>query len=469
MAYQVESVSITPAELEADSRWIRRVKAHRAVAAHQAIASTPPNSPPSTTTTPPPAATPSTTTLRRHAPLPRFPADDFKIVFSPGGKLDLRTTTNEALLQIFCTLATIDYATARSAVTPSEPRARLYIRVSELGLGPTAYPLRAYMAAPDNALRGIIYNAVDSQTQDEIVQDLQIMNAIADAHQMGRSQSILITFVGTTTLPSANVFNCGIYHCHPLRPKAEACTNCWAPGHRADVCTKLKSALCHRYGQAHKAVEPPTCVPCCILCKGAHVTGSRPCKLRFDRNAQSSPPATSKPQPPPPAPPTGPILKTSKTSRPSRPRRRSASRGTRSASRHRSVSFPPLPRSEASNAPPPPHHITNPAASQTPARPAPAELPMNTAPSATSSRASSPTRCPPHKRRSPSSDDVEPERDIVRQTACFLEAFEQRVMARFAQLEERITSIDNRVATIESHLTALDTRVAVPRGSPESD
>ncbi|KAH7979399.1 hypothetical protein HPB49_009343 [Dermacentor silvarum] len=86
---------------------------------------------------------------------------------------------------------------------------------------------------------------------------------------------------------------------------------------------------------------------------------------------------------------------------------------------------------------------------------------MNTAPSAASSRASSPTRHPPHKRRSPSSDDVAPERDIVRKTACVLEAFEQRVMLRFVRLEERIASVDNRVATIESHLTALDTRVAV--------
>ncbi|KAH7979323.1 hypothetical protein HPB49_009045 [Dermacentor silvarum] len=115
MAYQVEGVSITPAELEADSRWIRGVKAHRAAAAHQAVASTPPASPPSKTPTPPPAATPSSTTLRRHAPLPRLPAEDFKIVFRPGGGLDLRTTTNGALLQILCTLATIDYATARTA------------------------------------------------------------------------------------------------------------------------------------------------------------------------------------------------------------------------------------------------------------------------------------------------------------------------------------------------------------------
>ncbi|KAH7949286.1 hypothetical protein HPB49_007281 [Dermacentor silvarum] len=232
--------------------------------AHQAIALTPPASPPSKTPTPPPAATHSTTSLRRHAPLLRLPAGDFKIVFRPGGGLDLRTTTNGALLQILCTLAPIDYATALTTdcvrinpynnsltvSTPSEPRARLYLRVSELRLGPTSYPLRAYMAAPDNALRGIIYNAVDSQTQDEIVQDLQSMNvntpyAIADARQMGGSKSILVTFVGTTTLPSAIVFKCGIYRCHPFRPKAEACTNCWAPGHRADVRTKHKSALCH--------------------------------------------------------------------------------------------------------------------------------------------------------------------------------------------------------------------------------
>ncbi|KAH7978707.1 hypothetical protein HPB49_006404 [Dermacentor silvarum] len=271
------------------------------------------------------------------------------------------------------------------------------------------------MAAPDNALRSIIYNAVDSQTQDEIAQDLQFMNvntpyAIADARQIGRSQSILITFIGTTTLPRAI--------------------------------------------------------------------------LRFDPNSMSSPPATSKPQPPPPAPPTGPIHKTSRPSH-----RCSASRDARSDSRHRSVSFPPLPRSEAWKSQP---HTSDPQTaalkatiaaqqlqiqelsrqlqaalarlyppSQTPPQPAPAEEPMNTAPSAASSRASSPTRHPPHKRRSPSSDDVAPERDIVCKTACFLEAFEQRVMVRFVRLEERSASVDNLVATIKSHLTALDTRVAV--------
>ncbi|KAH7936362.1 hypothetical protein HPB52_021568 [Rhipicephalus sanguineus] len=104
MAYQVEGEFITPAEFEDDSRWIRAVKAHRAAAAHQPITSTPPASTLSNTPVLPPNITPTTTTLRRHAPLPRLPAEDFKIVFRPGGGLDLRTTTNGALLQTLCTL-----------------------------------------------------------------------------------------------------------------------------------------------------------------------------------------------------------------------------------------------------------------------------------------------------------------------------------------------------------------------------
>ncbi|XP_065311605.1 mucin-7-like [Dermacentor albipictus] len=101
--------------------------------------------------------------------------------------------------------------------------------------------------------------------------------------------------------------------------------------------------------------------------------------------------------------------------------------------------------------------------SRAPAPPQPPSLavePMSTASSAASSRAFSPNRCPQLKRRSPSSDPVAPEHDVIRQTTSFLEAFEKRFMARFAQLEERVASIDTRKAAIESHLTTLDTRFA---------
>ncbi|KAH8031739.1 hypothetical protein HPB51_020734 [Rhipicephalus microplus] len=176
MEYQVDVESITPAELEADSRWIRAVKAHSATAAHQPIDAT----------------------------------------FLDPDAEDFSTAEHHPYL------ANINYAAARTTdrvrinpcnnslavSTPYEPRARLYLHASELRLGTISYPLRAYMAATDNALRDIIYNAIDSHTQDEIIQNLQSMNlntpyAFADARRMGRSKSILITIVGTTILLSS--------------------------------------------------------------------------------------------------------------------------------------------------------------------------------------------------------------------------------------------------------------------------
>ncbi|KAH8037884.1 hypothetical protein HPB51_018372 [Rhipicephalus microplus] len=149
------------------------------------------------------------------------------------------------------------------------------------------------------------------------------------------------------------VFNCGVYRCHPSRPKAEACINCWIPGHHADVCIKPKCALCYCCCQTHERVEPPTCVPCCILCKEGHVTGSRPCKLRFNRSGPS-PSSSCKLQPPAPVPRTGPILKSSRLSR---PHHRSTYRSAWSSSHHRSIYFPPQP---SPRPPPPPPALTPP-------------------------------------------------------------------------------------------------------------
>nr|XP_050027968.1 uncharacterized protein LOC126523381 [Dermacentor andersoni] len=193
----------------------------------------------------------------------------------------------------------------------------------------------------------------------------------------------------------------------------------------------VRAVKAHRAAAAHQPIiSPPPAWP----------TPKTPCTNSLRRHAPSSPPATSKHQPPPPAPPTVPILK---TSRPSRPRPHSVSRGAESASRHRSVSLPPLPRSEASTAPatttispvswkPQPHtsdrrtaalettiaaqqlriqelsrqlqaalvRLSSPApppTSPAPAPPQPPALavePMNTASSAASSRTSSPNRSP---------------------------------------------------------------------------
>ncbi|KAH7965811.1 hypothetical protein HPB49_011250 [Dermacentor silvarum] len=214
--------------------------------------------------------------------------------------------------------------------------------------------MKAYVAAPDNAIKGILYNAVYNQSQEEIFEDLVALNpsrtfTIADARQLGRTKSILVTFINTTEVPRQLNFYGAVYSCHPFKAKVEACFNCRKPGHRADVCPKERTGLCPRCGIAHPVKPTPDCTPKCILCGGAHFTGTRRCKVRFDRSGNSSnntaksttrttPPAS----PPPVSPPESSRNSRSHHRSPSRSRSRSRTSSRQGRHRSRSVSFPPL-------------------------------------------------------------------------------------------------------------------------------
>ncbi|KAL3217075.1 hypothetical protein MRX96_051056 [Rhipicephalus microplus] len=190
MEYQVDGESITPAEFEADSRFIRAVKAHRAAAARHPITLTPPPSTPSQETPRPPNTTPSAPTPRRHAPLPQLPAEDFNIrpLQTGRGGLDLRTTTNGDLLQTLCSLANIDYAAARTADrvrinscnnSLSAPHlSHAHVSTSVHLKSAWVPSLTPYMPTWQHQTTPSVASSttLDSQTQDEIIQDLQSMN-----------------------------------------------------------------------------------------------------------------------------------------------------------------------------------------------------------------------------------------------------------------------------------------------------
>ncbi|KAH7952925.1 hypothetical protein HPB49_002638 [Dermacentor silvarum] len=230
----------------------------------------------------PPQGKSASPKLKKHPPLPRLPATDFKIVFRPRGGLDLRPINGGALLPILCAGAEIDYNQARSqdklridphnnsltVSTPSKPRMKRYVQLQGLQLNDQQYPMKAYVAAPDNAIKGILYNAVYNQSQEEIFEDLVVLNpsstfTIADARQLGRTKSILVTFINTTEVPRQLNFYGAVYSCHPFKAKVEACFNCRKPGHRADVCPKERTGLCPRCGIAHpiKPTLKPTINP----------------------------------------------------------------------------------------------------------------------------------------------------------------------------------------------------------------
>lgn len=87
------------------------------------------------------------------------------------------------------------------------------------------------MAAPFYAIKGITYNAVYDQTKDEIFEDIINLNksrnyTIADARQLDKTNSLLITFIWTKDVPREFIFFCSIYTCYPFKAKVEICFKC---------------------------------------------------------------------------------------------------------------------------------------------------------------------------------------------------------------------------------------------------
>ncbi|KAH9383246.1 hypothetical protein HPB48_024363 [Haemaphysalis longicornis] len=74
----------------------------------------------------------------------------------------------------------------------------------------------------------------------------------------------------------------GIYmvRCSFFKRQNDVCYTCGQPGHRADVCVNPNSDACKNCGIKSPSEGHP-CTPKCAMCGGAHPTGSKTCKHRF--------------------------------------------------------------------------------------------------------------------------------------------------------------------------------------------
>ncbi|KAH9379585.1 hypothetical protein HPB48_019066 [Haemaphysalis longicornis] len=213
--------------------------------------------------------------LKRRQPLLRLPMSDYKIIYRPGGGLHLRPVDGVMLLQTVCRCADVDFAIARrqdklrinpfnnscTISTPFEERMKCYVKLEEMEIKDQQHPLRAYVAAPDDAIKGIIYNASTTKPKTKSSNLNKCRNyTIADASQLGKTKSLLITFIGTKEVPR-EIFFGSIYTCYPFKAKVETCFNCRRAGHRADVCPKEKTGLCRRCGGQHPVKNNRTAHP----------------------------------------------------------------------------------------------------------------------------------------------------------------------------------------------------------------
>ncbi|KAH7956419.1 hypothetical protein HPB52_009258 [Rhipicephalus sanguineus] len=251
--------------------------------------------------------------LPRRKPMPRLPEEDYKIVLRPKCAVDLTNIGLAALLESIHSTITIDVMQAEQAdqvrvhpikntitiSTPDRARADAYRTIGQLRSEKynIDMPVSAYVPAPDDSVRGVVYKAYTDETDQAIQSELAKKNPqlpIVNARRLGSSKHLVITFAGKD-LP--------------------------------------RLVRCRRCGEEHSSPpegEKPNCTPLCVVCHGKHLTGSRSCKYRFVQSKHTSKDTTSIANSQTETP-------TAIVDRPSRSKQR-----TQETFRDRSESFPPL-------------------------------------------------------------------------------------------------------------------------------
>ncbi|KAH7984800.1 hypothetical protein HPB49_025728 [Dermacentor silvarum] len=150
---------------------------------------------------------------KKRPPIPRLPRDDRKIVVRPRN-LNLRTIPPGILLAAVCAQLNLPMPVIRNEdqlrinpynntftiSTPSDERAQLYLNLPGIRINDVDHPVMAYLPAPDNAVRGVIYGALGDESAEEIIELCTIENPklqILSARRMGQSRAMVITFAST--------------------------------------------------------------------------------------------------------------------------------------------------------------------------------------------------------------------------------------------------------------------------------
>ncbi|KAH7983213.1 hypothetical protein HPB52_010218 [Rhipicephalus sanguineus] len=170
-----------------------------------------------------------------------------------------------------------------------------YLRVKSINVGTDTIELHVYAPPPDDAVRGIMFHAYDDFSDNEILADLQASNPdmpIVSGRRMGQTRHIVVALT-TKNLPKWIFYHGTDIRLYPFyNSRVEACFNCRKVGHRMDVCPLPRKQRCRRCGEEHPPPgegEKPKCTSRCIVCCGAHNTGSSNCKYRFVKKAPPTP------------------------------------------------------------------------------------------------------------------------------------------------------------------------------------
>lgn len=225
---------------------------------------------------------------------PPLPKEDIKIVLRPQEGLDITKISHAGLRDGVLRATGIGYEEAAEDIlrinpakniivtsTPSMERASKYTAIKELYFQEKSYKVTAYAAPPEDTVKGIIHNIPEYDSDEDITRSLLYKKnpTILQARRMGRTNSVIIIFEGTT-VPHYIYYRGAEYRCLIHKKRHELCDGCGRLGHRMDVCPAPDKKICKICG-TEAPPENHQCEPKCALCGRDHQTGDKKCRLRF--------------------------------------------------------------------------------------------------------------------------------------------------------------------------------------------
>ncbi|KAK8770796.1 hypothetical protein V5799_012739 [Amblyomma americanum] len=208
--------------------------------------------------------------IRKRAPKPKLPESNYKLISRPRG-WNLNDYVPRRLLQAVCTAANLPYGDIQdedisrinsgnntyTISTLNRQCVSTYVRIKAIVIGEKNLDMTPYVAAPDDAIKRVVYNTYDIGTPEEVRQGFINLNpniAALNARRIGKSRSILITF-GEKKLPRQVFYWGSVFIVYPYRKRVETCYNIRKTAHGTDMCHKPRLKRCCRCGEGHP--DPP--------------------------------------------------------------------------------------------------------------------------------------------------------------------------------------------------------------------
>ncbi|KAL1473185.1 hypothetical protein MTO96_022445 [Rhipicephalus appendiculatus] len=220
--------------------------------------------------------------------MPALPRDHHKVVIRPRGGLNVATVGVVRLASALYRAASVSSQDVTEDIicpnmqqniivvsTPHSSNAERYRRLASFTLDKHQFEIRAYEAAPDYIVKGVVRGIpLDEDTKAIHLNIVNKRNPTAlAAKRLSSTTSVIVAFDGCR-VPTWVYYGGAMLRCTLYRKQMTP------SGHRMDVCPNPQYRVCRGCGASNPDLNHK-CTPTCHLCGGAHPTADKACKARF--------------------------------------------------------------------------------------------------------------------------------------------------------------------------------------------